>query len=265
LGQNFARACEIQYLNREGQLAYGWTTSWGVSTRLIGGMIMVHSDDDGLILPPKIASAHVVIIPVLRKDSDRDLIFDYCEEIRHQLKNLSFSGIPIEVIVDKKEDGGGNKAWNWVRKGIPIRLEIGAREQAARQICMGRRDLPPKQKSTLPLGELCERLPQILLDIQDTLYQRALAFRETHTKIFDDWETFKAFFAPASADKPSIHGGFAIAHWAGTVEDEEKLKAALGVTPRCIPLVDGKVVPSAGRCIFTGRPAEYQVIFAKAY
>jgi prolyl-tRNA synthetase len=265
LGQNFARACEIQYLNREGQLAYGWTTSWGVSTRLIGGMIMVHSDDDGLILPPKIASAHVVIIPVLRKDSNKDLIFEYCEEIRHQLKQLSFADIPIEVIFDKKEDGGGNKAWNWVRKGIPIRLEVGAREQASRQVYMGRRDLPPKQKSTLQLSELCERLPQILLDIQDTLYQRALVFREAHTRTFDDWEAFKAFFTPKSVDKPEIHGGFAIAHWAGTVEDEEKLKAALGVTPRCIPLVNGKVMSSAGRCIFTGRPAKYQVIFAKAY
>jgi prolyl-tRNA synthetase len=266
LGQNFARACEIQYLNAEGQLVYGWTTSWGVSTRLIGGMIMTHSDDDGLVLPPKIASAHVVIIPVLRKDSDKEAILRYCEEVQQQLKQLSFAGISVEVILDKKEDSSGNKAWHWVRKGIPIRLEIGSREQAARQVCMGRRDCPPKDKRVLDFDVLCTELPDILLGIQYRLYERALAFREANTQTFDNWEAFESFFTPESAERPEIHGGFAIAHWAGTAEDEEKLKAALGgVTPRCIPLIDGQRNRSKGKCIFTGRPAEYQVIFAKSY
>jgi prolyl-tRNA synthetase len=265
LGQNFSRACDIKYLNREGQLAYGWTTSWGVSTRLIGGMIMVHSDDDGLVLPPKVASAHVVIIPVLRKDSDKEAIFAYCETVKHALQRLSFAGIQVEVVFDKKEAGGGSKVWNWIRKGIPIRLEIGGREQMGRQVCMGRRDLPPKQKSTLLLSDLCAQLPDILLDIQNNLYQRALAFRESHTKVFDDWESFKAFFTPKSTDHPEIHGGFAIAHWAGSAEDEAKLKAVLGVTPRCIPLDEGERKTSKGRCIFTGKPAKHRVIFAKAY
>lgn len=266
LGQNFAKACDIKFLSAEGKMEYAWTTSWGATTRLIGGLIMCHSDDDGLVLPPKIAPAHVVIIPILRKDGDSQALLDYCHTLKKKIKALSFEGIHIEVELDLKDENSANKVWDWVRKGIPIRLEIGGREQTNQQVCLARRDLPPKQKQTLGVDEFCDILPGLLTEIQNNLYQRALDFQQSHTKNIETWDDFKAFFTKKQ-DKYRIQGGFAIAHWGGDTQDEEKLKEQLtGVTIRCIPIESSaQPIPTEAKCVFTGKPSRGQVIFARAY
>jgi prolyl-tRNA synthetase len=254
LGQHFSRGFNIKYQNKEGQEAFAWTTSWGVSTRLIGGLIMTHSDDDGLILPPRIASAHVVILPIIHKEEDRSTILNYCQQLLEQLRKINYHGRLLNVEMDTRDIPGGEKTWSWVKKGIPVRLEIGIKECTAQSVFMGRRDKAYKDRKTRSQQECIATLPKELDEMQATLLERARAFRQQNTIVIHTKKDFYEFF--------NGEGGFAIAHWNGSAEIEAQLKHDLSVTIRCIPFEENK---EAGTCIFSGEPSRQRVVFAKAY
>jgi len=263
LGENFARASEITFLDQEGKRRYAWTTSWGVSTRLIGAMIMTHSDDDGLVLPPRLAPAHVVILPVIHKDEVRSQVMEYCRQLAARLREVRFHDVPLEVELDTREMRGGEKMWSWVKKGIPLRVEIGPRDVAAESVFLGRRDRPARERESLPLAAFIEQVGAILDEIQKNLYERADAFRRRNTREIDSYDELREFFTPENRQKPEIHGGFALCHWAGGAAEEELLKNELGVSIRCIPLDDEE--GEQGTCILTGKPSPRRVVIAKAY
>lgn len=260
LGQNFAKASNIKYLSEQGSQEYAWTTSWGVSTRLIGGLIMTHSDDDGLVLPPRLSPLHVVILPVIRNDAEKSQVLEYCENLKREISAVTYDGEPVRVELDARDMRGGEKTWGWIKKGVPIRLEIGPRDIASDSLFMGRRD--DGSKASIARGEFVAKLAEILKSIQDNLFNRALKYREDNTKVINSKEEFYAYFTPQNEAKPEIHGGFALAHYDGSAEVEEMLRRDLKVTVRCIPLEGDK---SEGTCIFTGKPSKQRVVFAKSY
>jgi prolyl-tRNA synthetase len=262
LGQNFSQAAGIKYLSREGQQEFAWTTSWGVSTRLIGTMIMAHADDDGLVLPPRVAPVQVVILPIVPKEDQRARILEACDTLAAQIGAQLFHKDEVRVEVDKRDAAGGNKSWAWIKKGVPLRVEIGPRDLDAGTVFVGRRDKGPKEKQSYPHAEFAVQVPALLQEIQDAIYARALAFRNEHTRTIDSRDEFYSFFTPQNADKPEIHGGFALAHWNGSAEVEAKIKEELKVTIRCLPFEDA---PEPGTCIFTGEPSRQRVVFAKSY
>jgi prolyl-tRNA synthetase len=262
LGQNFAQASGIQYLSREGKKEFAWTTSWGVSTRLIGTLIMTHADDDGLVLPPRVAPTQVVIIPIIPKEEQRAAILAACRTLAEQIGAEDFHREPVRVEVDARDTTGGNKTWEWIKKGVPIRVEIGPRDLEAGTVFVGRRDQGPREKQSYPKDSFAAEVPELLQAIQDAIYARALGFQREHTRVIDAKDEFYAFFTPQNEAKPEIHGGFALAHWNGSAELEAKIKEELKVTIRCIPFERS---PEPGTCIFTGEPSAQRVVFAKSY
>jgi prolyl-tRNA synthetase len=262
LGQNFAKASGIQYLSREGRQEHAWTTSWGVSTRLIGTLIMAHADDDGLVLPPRVAPTQVVIIPVIPKEELRDKVLDACRTLAEQINAVTFAGLPVRAEVDARDVTGGNKTWEWIKKGAPLRVEIGPRDLDAGTVFVGRRDKGPKEKQSYPNATFATEVPALLQSIHEGIYQRALEFRDAHTRTIDSKDEFYAWFTPKNPDKPEIHGGFALAHWNGSPEVEAQIKEDLKVTIRCIPFEEK---PEPSTCIFTGEPSTQRVVFAKSY
>ena len=262
LGQNFAKASGIQFQSREGKQEYAWTTSWGVSTRLIGTLIMTHSDDDGLCLPPRIAPAHLALLPIIPKPDVRTEILEAADKLAAALREVSYHGSPLRVEVDAREIAGGAKSWEWIKKGAPIRIELGPRDLQQGTVAVCRRDHGHKEKTFLPIDELIASLPQTLDAIQQTLLDRATAFRNAHTQPIDSKEDFYAFFTPKNDAKPEIHGGFALTHWNGSAAVEEQIKNDLKVTIRCIPQTGDR---SPGTCPFTGEPSAQRVIFGKSY
>ena len=261
LGQNFSKALNISFQDEKGDEVHAWTTSWGVSTRLIGGMIMTHSDDDGLVVPPKLAPKHVVIMPIYRKEEDKARVLEYCKSLEKELKGLRYHDEKLRVHLDDRDIRGGEKAWNYIKKGVPIRLEVGPRDMEANSVFMGRRDLSPKEKKSIGRDEFIESVLGTLDEIQDGLYQKALAYRDENMRKFDDLEEMKAYFTPKNKNKPEIHGGFALVHCDDDPSIEEELKK-LKITHRCIPM-DGEM--EEGTCIFTGKPSKQRAILAKAY
>jgi prolyl-tRNA synthetase len=262
LGQNFSRSSGINFLSRDNKQEFAWTTSWGVSTRLVGTLIMMHADDDGMVIPPRLAPTHVVILPITPKPDTRDAVLKAARELADQLRAQSFDGSPIEVEVDARDLAGGTKSWEWVKKGVPVRLELGPRDLEKGTVALYRRDRAVKEKTFPVVTEVVSQLPALLAEIQDSLYAKALALRDANTIQIDSQQAFYDFFTPKNADKPEIHGGFALAHFSGSREVEEKLKTELKVTVRCIPR---DIAAEPGTCIFTGQPSPQRVIFAKAY
>jgi prolyl-tRNA synthetase len=262
LGQNFAKAAGIEFQGRDGQVAHAWTTSWGVSTRLIGTLIMMHSDDDGLVLPPRIAATHAVILPITPKEDSKAAILEAAEKLAAELRSVDFHGIKLGVEVDSRDVGGGVKTWEWIKKGVPLRIEIGPRDLAQGTAALARRDRAHKEKDFLPLADIPARAAAILEEIQSNLLQRATEFRDTHTRRIDSKDEFYAFFTPKNPAKPEIHGGFALTHWNGSPEIEEQIKSDLKVTIRCIPFEDS---PEPGTCPFSGQPSRQRVVWAKSY
>lgn len=262
LGQNFAKAFQIKFRDANGAECYAWTTSWGVTTRLIGSLVMTHSDDDGLILPPRIASAHIAIIPVIHKEETRQEVMGYCHSLAGELRHVLYDGRPLVVIVDERDMRGGDKTWSWIKKGVPLRLEIGPRDIANDKLGIARRDKPHRETTQLSRGHFVAKVGEILDEIQNGLYQKALAYRDEHTRKIDTKDDFYAFFTPQNKEQPEIHGGFAYAHWCGDKAVEAKIKEDLGVTIRCIPL-DWEA--EEGRCVITGKLSKQRVIYAKAY
>ena len=262
LGQNFAKASEIKFLNKEGTIEYAYTTSWGTSTRLIGGMIMTHADDDGLRVPPKVAPKQVVIIPVVPKPETETAVFEYAESLATALRGQQYNGAPIEVIVDRRDIRGGDKSWEWIKKGIPVRLEVGPRDIESRKTVLYRRDQGPRDKAFVAFDEAVAGMPALLDSIQKSYFDQAKAFRDANIRRdISNFEQFRAFFTPTNEDKPEIHGGFVLAKWSGDAEALAKLQD-LKVTIRCLPLEQSG---TQGTCVVTGRPATKDAIFAKAY
>jgi prolyl-tRNA synthetase len=260
LGQNFARSSNIRFQSEQGELQYAHTTSWGVSTRLIGGMIMTHADDDGMVVPPRLAPQHAVILPIYRDDAARSEVLAYCKSLQAELAAVSFHGSPVRVTLDDRDMQGGAKSWQWVKKGIPLRIEVGPRDVASGSVFVAQRDTG--EKKSQPRSEFVATVAAQLQTIQDNLLARARAFRDEHTRVIRSKEEFYAYFTPKNKEKPEIHGGFALAHWNGDSTIEQQLKTDLSVTIRCIPL-DGDLSP--GTCIFSGEPSRQRVVFAKAY
>jgi prolyl-tRNA synthetase len=227
-------------------------------------MIMTHADDDGMVCPPKLAPAHVVILPIAKKPEDRQRVFDWCKALKKDLEGQTFAGAPVRVILDEK-DHGGSANWHWIKKGVPIRLEIGPRDIDKDSVFMGRRDKAPKEKTSLARGEFVAKVGGILDEIQQALFDRALAYRKDHTRVIDTKDDFYAFFADPprkhANDPTPIHAGFAMAHFNGDPALEAKIKDDLKVTVRCIPLGEGE----PGTCPFTGQPSKQRVVWAKSY
>ncbi len=264
LGQNFAKASGIQYQSREGTLEHAWTTSWGTSTRLVGGAIMTHADDDGMVMPPRLAPNHVVILPIFRKDEERDASIEYAEGIAAALRKLDTPwGGKVEVIVDRRDINAGEKGWEWVKKGIPVRVEVGPRDIANNAVFVARRDRGPKEKYGQGREEFIAGLPALLGEMQDALFARAKAYRDEFTRDIDDYAEFTKYFTPINADKPEIHGGFAMSHWCGDAACEEKIADELSVTIRCVPFDREK--SGKGKCIVCSKESPGRVPFAKAY
>ncbi|MBL9146176.1 MAG: proline--tRNA ligase [Verrucomicrobiaceae bacterium] len=263
LGQNFSKAAGIEFLGRDNKKQLAWTTSWGVSTRTIGTLIMAHADDDGVILPPRVAPQQIVILPVTPKPDTRDAVIDSCEALARTLRSQTYAGEPIRVHVDKRDLPGGARNWEWIKKGVPLRVEIGPRDIENRTVMVGRRDLGAKAKEAMPKEDFIQNVEDILNQAQANLLDRALKLRNEHTKKLETFDEFKAFFTPKNAEKPEIHGGFALMHWAGSSEDEDKLSAEFKTTIRCIPL--GDEYAEEGKCFFTGKPSSRRVVFAKSY
>ena len=260
LGQNFARASEIKYQSAREKEEYAWTTSWGVSTRLIGAIIMAHGDDNGLVLPPMIASSHVVLMPIVKKAKDRNLVMDYTHALALELRELRYHQRKISVEIDDRETGA--KGWDWIKKGIPLRVEIGPRDIAQDSVFVGRRDRGPRDKESIRRDEFVKTIVPVLDDIQKNLFDRALRFRNENTVHIDSKDDFYAFFTPENPATPEIHGGFALAHWCGDQGCEERIKEDLSVTIRCIPFSDNT---ESGACIVCGGNSSIPVVFAKAY
>lgn len=262
LGQNFSKASSIQFSNKEGGLEYAYTTSWGVTTRLIGGMVMMHADDDGLRLPPRVSPKQIVIIPVVPKQELQEEIFQYADRIASSLQQESFHGRPLSVLVDKRDIRGGEKNWEWIKKGVPIRIEVGPRDKESGSAMVCRRDRSHKEKIKCNIDQLPEIIPQMLQEIQSGYFQEALAFQKAHiVSDIDDFEQLKKYFAPKNLEQPEIHGGFVLAKWCGDPETEELVKE-LKVTIRCLPLQQSQ---TEGKCILTGKKATIDAIFAKSY
>lgn len=250
LGQNFAKAFDVKFLNKENKEEYVWATSWGVSTRLIGALIMAHSDNQGLIIPPKIAPTQVVIIPFLRKNDEEltNRLLDKSKQIAAELKS---KGIRVSIDTDETKRAGFKFA-EYELKGIPVRLVIGPRDLEENTCEIARRDT--KEKSTNSMSGITETIENLLIEIQQNIFDKALAFRDSHITKVDNWDEFVSLL--------DTKGGFLSAHWDGTPETEDKIKELTKATIRCIPLNNEQEV---GKCILTGNSSTQRVLFARAY
>jgi len=262
LGQNFSKASGIEFTGRDNALQHAWTTSWGVSTRLIGTVIMTHADDDGMVVPPAIAPQQIVILPVTPKPDTREQVLEACRTLAEQLRGQQFRGQPIRVQIDERDMPGGTKNWEWIKRGIPLRVEIGPRDLAKGGAAVARRDRGPKEKQFPKVEELVAQAGSLLEEIQGCLLERARLFRDKHMERIDDKAEFYRYFTPQSEEKPEIHGGFAYTHWCGDPEVEEQIKQDLKVTIRCLPR---ELEAEPGTCPFTGKPSPRRVLFAKSY
>lgn len=248
LGQNFAKAFDVKFQSKEGKLEYVWATSWGVSTRLMGALIMAHSDDEGLVLPPKLAPIHVVIVPVYRSEEDLEKIKEAMKPLSSQLKAL---GLTVKFD-DRDTFKPGYKFAEWELKGVPVRLAVGMRDLESGTVEVARRDT--KEKFVVAMDDLQARIVSLMDQIQQNLFDRAAKYREEKTQGVNTWDEF--------LDVINVKEGFAIAHWDGTGETEEKIKELTKATIRCIAL-DQRL--EDGICVYSGKPSKCRVVFAKAY
>jgi prolyl-tRNA synthetase len=247
LGQNFAKAFEVQFLNKEGKQEFVWATSWGVSTRLVGALIMAHSDDDGLVLPPKLAPLHVAIVPIHKGEEDLNKLR---EKLIPLINELQSKGITAKLDDDDTKRPGFKFA-EYELRGVPVRLAMGMRDYEAGTVEVARRDT--KTKETVSFDGIADHITRLLDDIQQNMYNKALAFRDSHIRKADTWDEFLKLI-----EEP----GFISAHWDGTSETEDKIKELTKATIRCIPLNNPQ---EDGKCVFSGSASKERVIFARAY
>jgi prolyl-tRNA synthetase len=257
LGQNFAQAFEVKYLDQSGQLQHCWTTSWGLSTRVIGGIIMVHGDDQGLVLPPRLAPTQVVIVPIFKTDEEKSSVLKAAKELKDQLAKAN-----LRVTLDERE--GFSPGWkfnDWEMRGVPLRVELGPKDVAKQAAMLARRDRPGREgKVSAPIADLAGTIERLLAEIQQALFDKALSFRRSHTRETKGYDEFKE----------AVETGFAFAYWCGNAECEEKIKEETRATMRCIPLDQTAVMGHAassdsGHCVYCAKPAMERAIFAKAY
>jgi len=248
LGQNFAKAFDVKFSDKNNTLDYVWATSWGVSTRLIGGLVMTHSDDEGLVLPPRIAPVQVVIVPIYKGEEQKALLD---ERVHAMVASFKAAGIRVKYD-DSDNQRPGWKFAEYELKGVPVRLAVGPRDLENNQVEIARRDT--KEKTTVSMDGITETVTQLLLDIQSNLFERAKKYRDEHITKVDSWDDFISIL--------DTKAGFVLAHWDGTPATEDKIKEMTKATIRCIPLNNEQ---EAGTCILTGQPSTQRVLFARAY
>jgi prolyl-tRNA synthetase len=259
LGQNFAKAFDVKFQTQERKLEYAWATSWGASTRLVGGLIMTHSDDGGLVLPPRLAPIHVVIVPIYRKEEERKAVLEAADKLAAGVRDLAlsdwFAGERIGVKVDDRDQyQPGYKFHEWELKGVPVRVELGPKDLATSACVLARRDLPGKEaKQVAPLAAAPARIEEMLRAMQKDLLDRGKKARDANSHEVNSYDEFK---------KKIDEGGFLWAHWDGTAETEDRIAAETKATIRCIPFDRRK---ETGKCIVSGKPSEGRVVFARAY
>jgi prolyl-tRNA synthetase len=249
LGQNFAQAFEVKYLDQNGQLQHCWTTSWGLSTRVIGAIIMVHGDDQGLVLPPKLAPYQVVIVPIFKTEEEKTAVLDAAHKLKAEIVKAG-----IRVTLDERE--GQSPGWkfnDWEMRGVPLRVELGPKDVAKQAAVLARRDRPGREgKISAPLADLPATIERLLAEIQQALHDKALAFRKANTH---DAHTYDDL-------KKAVESGFASSWWCGSADCEAKIKEETRATMRCIPL---EQEGGSGKCVYCGLPASARAIFARAY
>ena len=248
LGQNFAKAFDVKFASKEGNLDYVWATSWGVSTRLMGALIMTHSDDNGLVLPPNLAPIQVVIVPIYKGEEQLQLISEAAEKI---VKDLRAEGISVKYD-DRDTQKPGWKFAQYELQGVPVRIAIGPKDLEKGSVEVARRDTLSKE--FVPQAEVVSKVKGLMTEIQENLHHRALTFREDHITKVDDYQEFKKVLEEK--------GGFLAAHWDGTAETETRIKEETKATIRCIPF---DMEAEEGTCIYSGKPSVGRVLFAKAY
>ncbi len=248
LGQNFAKAFDVKFANKEGKLDHVWATSWGVSTRLMGALVMSHSDDEGLVLPPNLAPIQVVIVPIYRGLEQLEAVY---EKIKPIIDNLKVQGISVKFD-DRDTHKPGFKFAEWERKGVPVRIAIGQRDLENGTVEVARRDI--KEKKTYEFTDIENKIENLLNEIQESIYMNALNYRDNHITNVNTWEEFQ--------DVLENKGGFISAHWDGTMKTEDKIKELTTATIRCIPFDNPQ---EDGKCVYTGNPSKERVLFAKAY
>ncbi len=261
LGQNFAKAFDVKFQNQAGQLEYAWATSWGASTRLVGALIMTHSDDQGLVLPPRLAPIHVVIVPIYRKEGERQAVGVAAAQLAQTIRDLPrdpwLNHEPIVVKLDDREQyQPGYKFNEWELRGVPVRVELGPKDLAQNACVLARRDLPGKEAKQfgVPLADAPRRIVDMLRSMQAALFDKARQLRSAHSREVNSYDEFK--------QQIETPGGFLWAHWDGTRETEDRIAAETKATIRCVPFERKQ---EAGKCILTGNPSEGRVVFAKAY
>jgi len=253
LGENFAQAFDVKYLDQHGQQQYCWTTSWGLSTRMIGAIIMVHGDDQGLVLPPKLAPYQAVIVPIYKTDEERASVQGVARKLKEELIKAN-----IRVTLDERE--GPSPGWkfnDWEMRGVPLRVELGPKDVAKQSAVLARRDRPGREgKVSASLADLPRTVENLLVEIQQSIHDKALAFRKSHTQDAENYEELKK----------AVETGFAFSHWCGSAECEAKIKEETRATMRCIPLdQDNEKSAHGGKCVNCGKPAAERAIFARAY
>lgn len=247
LGQNFAKVFDVKFLNEDSEQEYGYQTSWGVSTRMIGGLIMTHSDDNGLIVPPKIAPTHAVIIPIFSDEKEKKDVMQSAKELAEKLESAD-----LKIILDERDERPGSKFFEWEKKGVPIRVEIGPKDIKNNSVVAVRRDTGEKEQ--VKQDECAKKIPKILHDIQKNLFEKASGFLKDNTHDSQSWDEFKKIILE--------EGGFVNAYWCGNSKCEQEVKDDTKATIRCIPFMQGKV---DGKCIHCKKKGKQKVVFAKAY
>lgn len=265
LGQNFAKASNIRYQSKEGDLEYVHTTSWGVSTRLIGGLIMAHSDDMGLRLPSKLAPKQIIIVPILRGDETEEAVMNYAIALEKELKTLSYAGESVRVQLDKRDRPAPDKKWEWIKKGAPILLEIGPRDVEGNKVAVKLRTSTNPKADFMDRADFIAKVPALLDDVQNTLFDQAKAYRDANTRTdITDFDGFKKYFANKNEwlqGKNPV--GFVRAPWSGDIEATTAALKDLAVTIRCLPKEQADITGKT--CVVTGKPATVEAVFGRNY
>lgn len=259
LGQNFSKASNIKFSDENGNIQFAWTTSWGITTRIIGALVMVHSDDDGLIMPPRIAPCEIVIIPVVHSDDVKEKVMKACDSLKKQLEDIKYFEKNLSVEIDTRDMRGGEKKWSWIKKGIPLIVEIGPKDIENDTLMILRRDT--MEKNLIKFSRFVANIQNILEDIQSKIFEKAKRYQETHLKYVDKKEDFYSFFTPKNKDNPEIHGGFLTSYFCLDPKEEEKIKDDLSVTVRGIFEEQNE----EKTCIFCNKKTKTRALFAKSY
>lgn len=257
MGLNFSKAQDISFVDRDNKKQFAHTTSWGVSTRLIGTLIMAHSDDDGLVLPPRVAPQQIVIIPVTPKEDSKAAIIDACQALAQTLRNQSFHGQALRVHVDDRDMGGGQKKWDWVKKGVPLRIEIGPRDLESQKVCLQRRDQGVKDKEFVEREDFLKEVQSHLDAVHQGLLEKAISFQKDHTSECLDLESFEKHWS--ASDNP----GWLLTPWAGSREQEEELSKKHKIAVRCLPLSESE--PVEAPCILSGENTSQRALWGRSY